>query len=194
MSDPARSPRDQKRYRTIVADPPWEMGSNRGFGARRDLPYPTMSLEEIAALPIPNVIAPEGYLFLWTTDRFLEDAFGLVRDWNLCRKQTLTWCKPPRGQGLGGLFAPTTEFVVVAQRVGPSGKSHRRNSTGVRVDRSHFDWPRGEHSVKPEAFMDLVERVALPPYLEMFARRARFGWDYYGDESLGTAEMPEAAA
>jgi len=26
------------------------------------------------------------------------------------------------------------------------------------------------------------------------ARKPRFGWDYWGDQSLGTAEMPEAAA
>jgi N6-adenosine-specific RNA methylase IME4 len=178
------------KYRTIVADPPWVMGTNRGWGSRRALPYDSMSCEEIGALPVPNLIEQEGYLFLWTTDRFLEDSFEIVRGWNLCRKQTVTWCKPPRGQGQGGLFAPTTEFVIVAQRVGPSGKSHRRNSTGHRIDRSHFEWPRGKHSEKPDAFLDLVEQVALPPRLEMFARRARFGWDYWGDESLGTAELP----
>ncbi len=52
-----------------------------------------------------------------------------------------------------------------------------------------------EHSAKPEGFMDLVERVSPEPRLEMFARRARLaGWDYWGDQSLGTAELPGAAA
>lgn len=184
-------------YRTIVADPPWPYDDGwRGWGLiseeRRALPYPAMTIEEIAGLPLPALIAREGYLFLWTTNRYVEQAYALARGWNLCPKQLLTWCKPPRGQGIGGLFAPTTEFVLVAQRVGPSGKSHQRNSTGDRVDRSHFEWPRQEHSRKPEAFLDLVEQVSPGPYLELFARRARFGWDYSGDESLGTAEMPEA--
>ena len=187
------------RYRTIVADPPWPYAEGfRGWGKtrsdRRDLPYPPMTLAEIAGLPVASLIDREGYLFLWTTNRHLEFAFGILRGWTLCPKQTLTWCKPPQGQGIGGLFAPTTEFVIVAQRVGPSGKSHQRNSTGERVDRSHFEWPRLTHSQKPEAFLDMVERVSPGPYLELFARRARFGWDYYGDESLGTAVFPEAAA
>lgn len=40
----------------------------------------------------------------------------------------------------------------------------------------------------------MVERVSPGPYVELFARRARFGWDYWGDQSLGTATMPESAA
>lgn len=174
------------RYRAIVADPPWDQGDFQGWGDRRDLPYEALELDAIKALPVRDLIASEGYVFLWTTNRHLEAAFAVARAWTLCPKQTLTWCKPPRGKGLGGLFATTTEFVVIAQRVGPSGKSHQRNSTGVRIDRSHFDWPRGEHSAKPDAFYDLVEQVAPGPYAELFARRARFGWDYpIGDQVLG---------
>jgi N6-adenosine-specific RNA methylase IME4 len=48
------------------------------------------------------------------------------------------------------------------------------------------------HSAKPDGFLDVVEQVSPGPYLELFARRARFGWDYYGDESLGTAHMEES--
>jgi N6-adenosine-specific RNA methylase IME4 len=63
-----------------------------------------------------------------------------------------------------------------------------------RAPSSWFNWPRTGHSAKPEAFLDMVEQVSPGPYVEMFARRARFGWDYWGDQSLGTAEMPEMAA
>jgi N6-adenosine-specific RNA methylase IME4 len=56
-----------------------------------------------------------------------------------------------------------------------------------------YQWPRGQHSAKPDAFYDLVEAVSPGPYLELFARRARFGWSYWGDESLGTADMPDTA-
>lgn len=59
-----------------------------------------------------------------------------------------------------------------------------------RCDTRWWTWPRGKHSEKPDAFYDLVEQVSPAPYVELFARRARFGWDYWGDESLGTAEMP----
>lgn len=180
------------RYRTIVADPPWRYDEgwpiNRGqnAGERIGLPYSSMTFEEIAALPIPSLIAKEGYLFLWTTSRYLEDAYRLVRGWKLRPRQVLTWCKPPVGTGPGGMFATTTEFVLVAQALDPKANARQRNTLGVKIDRSHFDWPRLAHSQKPEAFLDLVEQVSPGPRLEMFARRARFGWDYFGDESLGT--------
>lgn len=185
---------DAQRYPTIVIDPPWPYADGwRGWGQthadRTALPYPPMTLERIAALPVRELVANEGYVFLWTTNRYLEQSYGILRGWNLCPKQTLTWGKEPNGGGVGGLFATTTEFVVVAQRVGPSGKSHQRNSTGRRVDRSHFDWPRQEHSRKPEAFLDHVETVCLSPRLEMFARRNRLGWDTWGNQSLEHLEV-----
>jgi N6-adenosine-specific RNA methylase IME4 len=64
-------------------------------------------------------------------------------------------------------------------------------STGTWVAApTHFLWPRLPHSVKPDAFYDLVESVSPGPYVELFARRARLGdWSYWGNESLGTAEM-----
>jgi N6-adenosine-specific RNA methylase IME4 len=48
------------------------------------------------------------------------------------------------------------------------------------------------HSRKPEGFLDRIEQVSPGPYVELFARRSRFGWDTWGDESLQTAEMPAA--
>lgn len=68
----------------------------------------------------------------------------------------------------------------------------RKPATPVRgrIDTRWFTWPRGPHSAKPDAFYDLVEQVSSGPYLELFARRARFGWDYAGNESLNTVEIP----
>jgi hypothetical protein len=62
--------------------------------------------------------------------------------------------------------------------------------TFARAPGRWFRWRRGAHSAKPDAFVDLVEQVSPGPYLEVFARRARFGWDYAGDGSLGTVEIP----
>jgi hypothetical protein len=64
-----------------------------------------------------------------------------------------------------------------------------------RMDSTWWSWKRPYeggypvHSKKPDGFLDMVEQVSPGPYVELFARRARFGWDYWGDESLGTAEM-----
>lgn len=179
------------RYRTIVADPPWEMpvmigGANWAAGqrSRRPLPYPTMTLEEIKALPVQGLAQDDAHLYLWTVQRHLRDTFAVAEAWGFKPAVTLVWCKP-RGGFIGGAFFSNLEFVLYCRR-GSLPFSEKANS-------QWFDWPKGEHSAKPDAFLDLVEQVSPGPYLEMFARRARFGWDYWGNESLGTAEMPEAA-
>jgi N6-adenosine-specific RNA methylase IME4 len=152
-----------------------------------------MTLEEIRALPVASMIEPEGYLFLWTTSRYLEDAYAVLRHWTFRPRQIVTWCKEPRGKGPGGMFATTTEFVLIGQRIGPRSNARGQRTNGERVDTSWFLWPRGDHSQKPDAFLDLVEQVSPGPYVELFARRARFGWDYWGDESLGTAQLDAVA-
>ena len=179
------------RYRTIVADPPWQMarGSDyswrdgRPSGSRQTLAYGTMNNQAIAALPVRELAADDAHLFVWTTHRHLETAFQIVRAWGFDYVCTLTWCKAPHGWGPGGVFQSTTEFALYA-RIGRSGVEGQ-------IDRQWWTWPRGEHSAKPDAFLDLVESHFPAPRLEMFARRARFGWDYWGDQSLGTAELPE---
>jgi N6-adenosine-specific RNA methylase IME4 len=183
------------RYRTIVADPPWPYdGGWPGWGLtreqRRALPYPSMTLAEIKALPVGRWAEPEGYLFLWTTTRYLETAFEVARAWTFTPRQTVAWCKAPMGEGPGGMFATNIEFVVIAQRIGPRSHARGKRTNGLRIPTSWFQWPRGRHSRKPEAFLDLVEQVSPGPYLELFARPPhRLGWDVWGDESANTASL-----
>ncbi len=181
------------RYRTIVADPPWPVHQppewnygNPGGNPNRALPYSTMALDEIKGLPVVDLTEDDAHLYLWTINRYVEDAYDVARAWGFKPSTLLTWCKPRRGMGVGGAYALTTEHLLFARR--------GRGAFVEREGTTWFQWPRGKHSAKPDAFYDLVERVSPGPYLELFARRARFGWDYWGDESLGTAEMPEAAA
>lgn len=177
------------KYATIVADPPWavdwHMGRGVGRHGRDGLPYDTMTVEEICGLPVSQLSADAAHLWLWTTATFLWDAPRVVLSWGFRHSYTLTWAKP--GLGAGGRFRHTTEFLLFCER-GQQAPITRRDLP------THFLWPRGEHSAKPDAFYDLVEQVSPGPYVELFARRARFGWDYWGDQSLGTADLPEAAA
>ncbi len=146
------------------------------------LGYETMSVEAIAALPVCGLAQDDAHLYLWTTQRYLLDAHTIAKAWGFEPVKVLVWCKPPTGFSMGGIYGNSCEFVLFARRGTLAPKS--------RVARDWFEWPRrGGHSAKPEAFLDLVEQVSPGPYLEMFARRARFGWDYYGDESLGTAAI-----
>ena len=109
------------RYRTIVADPPWEMptgGPQSGFtpGAHTALPYQSMPWDTIASLPVRDVAAADCHLYLWTVNAHLEASYDLVRMWGFKPSQLLTWCKEPRGLGFGGAYVPTTEFVLFARR------------------------------------------------------------------------------
>jgi N6-adenosine-specific RNA methylase IME4 len=135
-----------------------------------------MSLAEIAGLPISDLSASDAHLYVWTVNAFLDQTYGLVQGWGFRTSQVLVWAKPPRGLGMGGAFTNTTEFVLFA----------RRGSLPPlrRVDTSWWNWSRGAHSAKPDAFLDLVEQVSPGPYLEMFARRQRLGWDTWGNEAL----------
>jgi N6-adenosine-specific RNA methylase IME4 len=180
------------RYRTIVADPPWPIAT-RGFSAnlhasgpdRNPCPYLTMTIEEIAALRVADLAAEDAHLYLWMPNQFLESSYRVARAWGFRPVTVLVWCKAPKGRGLGGTWASATEYVLFAKR-------GSLMATG-RHERNWWQWPRGGHSAKPEAFLDLVEQVSPGPYVEMFARRARFGWDYWGDQSLGTAQMGDVA-
>lgn len=181
------------RYATIVADPPWIYSEgSQGWGKRRPLPYETMTLEAIKALPVASLLEREGYLFMWTTNRYLERAFEVVRAWGCTPKQTLTWCKVPMGNGHGGMFATTTEFVIVAQNIREGTNAHGSRTNRDRVNTSWFQWPRSRHSQKPTAFMDIVQRVAPGPYLELFARTNRLGWDAWGNE-CASVDLPLCA-
>lgn len=178
------------RYRTIVADPPWALEWNMGIGEGRSgeagLPYAPMTLEAICGLPVGAMAERDAHLWLWTTATFLWDAPRVALSWGFRPTYTITWTKP--GLGAGGRFRHTTEFLIFAERGAQLPITRRDLPT-------HFLWPRGEHSTKPDAFYDLVESVSPGPYVELFARRARLGeWSYWGDQSLGTADMDRSAA
>ncbi len=195
------------RYRTIVADPPWRQAAGptgwdgrgndtrvaRLFGVKKasrsaPLAYPTMTVAEIAALPVADWAADDAHLYLWVTNRYIEASYGVARAWGFAPVTLLTWCKPPKGMGLGGAFVQTTEHCLFARR----GRDVRQS----RSDSTWHLWRRpgdvnrvSSHSAKPEAFLDLVEQVSPTPRLELFARRNRLGWDTWGDEALGGTEL-----
>lgn len=190
MAKPEVQESEPVRYRTIVADPPWRvhqppaLGQGAGFpkaGPNQALPYATMSLNEIAALPVPTLAADDAHLYVWTINRYVEATYRIVREWGFTPSTLLVWGKTPMGMGAGGAYALTTEYVLFA-RCG-------RGAYESRHPTSWWNWPRGAHSAKPEAFLDIVEQVSPAPRLEMFARRDRLGWDTWGNESLGSAEV-----
>jgi N6-adenosine-specific RNA methylase IME4 len=184
------------RYRTIVADPPWQYGSTQpGFtlgrvrgsrGVRRSaIPYPTLTIPEISALPVSDLAAEDAHLYLWTTNTHLRHGWDIVESWGFRYSTLLVWAKPPMGAAGFPAYPCHTEFVIFARR--------GRLPYVQRADRNWWAWSRSGHSAKPEAFLDLVEQVSPGPYLELFARRQRLGWDTWGDEALEHVSLEGAA-
>jgi N6-adenosine-specific RNA methylase IME4 len=181
------------RYATIVADPPWTYAEGWPVGRpalgvvndgrRTPLKYDAMSVKEIATLPVRDLADPSGcHLYLWTTNRYLPDAFGVVKAWGFRYSQLLVWAKTPMGCGPGGTFAQNAEYILFARR---GSLRHKR-----RLDSVWFNWPRtAKHSKKPEHFLDMVETVSPGPYLELFSRRHRLGWSVWGDQVQSSIEV-----
>lgn len=180
------------KYRTIVADPPWQYGLDNQMSNRTaEAFYDTMPTQGISQLSIPA--EDDAHLYMWVTNPVLSEqrlrggpnACAIARAWGFEPKTLLTWLKGEGGAGMGFFFRGDTEHVLFCVKGKlPIEASSRRSNV--------FRGKRGAHSEKPDAFYDIVEQVSPGPYLELFARRARFGWDYWGDESLQTADMPEA--
>lgn len=177
------------RYRTIVADPPWSYRVNTGVQGAVGEQYGTMTNAEIAALPVRDVVDDDAHIYMWVTNPRLftepHDECGpvdILRAWGFEYKTMLTWVKKP-GLGIGYYFRGDTEHVLFGTRgKAPIPASLRESNV--------FTAPRAGHSAKPDCFYDLVERISPAPRMEMFARRARLtGWDYWGNQSLGTAEF-----
>lgn len=241
-------------YSTIVADPPWPY-VDRPFtwrekaGVEDFLPYSTMTVPEIAAMPVFDISAVGSHLYLWTTNRYLWDARDIAIGWGFVPAQVLVWCKAPNGIPVGTFNSNSTEFVLFARRAVSEKRDvvragglikaareaagmnraelHRAvrggTPTGIvfrwedddslpneadwlalqrvlpalsdverpyvepppekevlRCERAWWEWPRGPHSAKPAAFLDIVERVSPGPYVELFARAPRLGWDSWG--------------
>ncbi len=177
------------KYRTIVVDPPWnytnhwkrkeewdsktgrmfKTGTARGAATQ----YACMSLDQIAAFPIGEWAEDDAHLYLWTTNAFILDAKPIIEAWGFEYKTKITWIK--KGLGMGMYYRNTTEDALFAVR--GSLKCLRRDVP------THLIASRGRHSEKPAAFYDMVQSMSPGPYLDVFARKHRFGWDAFGHEA-----------
>ena len=165
--------------RTVMADPPWwpKLHANtkgRTAGRYRAGPqryYKLLTIEQITALR-PET-APKAHLWLWVINQHIDWGYTVARAWGFEPQQMLTWCNPGFGTGQ---FQSNTEHVLLCRKGGPTG-----NAFG-KTGGTHFTWPRGRHSEKPDAFYELVADTWDGPYAELFSRKRRAGWMQYGDE------------
>lgn len=191
------------KFSTIVADPPWEVKAgpsgapytldengvqrwDRISRPTRLLAYPTMSVAEIAALRVPA--ADDAHLYLWTINRYVDEAFDVVKAWGFRYSTLLTWAKRPMGGGLGGCYGISSEYVLFCRR-GALSATGRQKGTWFNWKRPYDERGKPKHSAKPPEFFEMVERVSPGPYLEMFARQKRPGWAAWGNQVDSDVEI-----
>ncbi|MDR2451030.1 MAG: S-adenosylmethionine-binding protein [Candidatus Accumulibacter sp.] len=178
----------QGRFGAILADPPWQFHNRTGKMApehKRLSRYPTLTLNEIKAIPVAAVAAPAGHLYLWTPNALLAEGLAVMQAWGFTYKSNLVWHKirkdgGPDGRGVGFYFRNVTELVLFGVR------GNLRTLPPGRRQVNFLATRKREHSRKPDELYGIVESCSPGPYLELFARQRREGWEHWGNE------VPEA--
>lgn len=185
------------RYRVILADPPWcyddKIRMSDGTARSSDDHYSTMTVQEICDFDIPETTM-DAFLFLWVTNPFLLDGSGsrVCQEWGFKPKQLITWVKgrlvdnsktDPESLfdlvvnvGLGHYTRGVTEHLILGVKGSPKWLIKDRAVPNLMLS------PRRRHSAKPPEQYVLIERLVDGPYVELFARERRSGWDAQGLE------------
>lgn len=169
-------------YSTIVADPPWPFVWGGGPGGRRaratPMVYSLATIAEIASMPVVDLAAVDCTLFMWATREVYRegDAAHVARAWGFEPCGDLIWDKP--NLGAGAWPRPTHEPILIARRGHPPTPTDRAFRSVQQWKQSYTTGKT--HSVKPSGFGDAVEANFPGPYVELFARQPRLGWDHWG--------------
>lgn len=173
----------EKRYQIIYADPPWEVKKMKRETRPNqvNMDYPTMSLEEIKALPVKNITEDNATLWLWTTQAYLPKAFEVMKEWGFKYQRTITWDKK-NGMCFHG-FHHRTEFLLFGYK-GKCIELYRKGKAFPTIVQERS----ARHSEKPQIFRDLIMPFGKTR-IELFAREKTEGWDVWGNEIPNDVEI-----
>lgn len=166
------------KFRIIYADPPWsyndkcDAGSVQSGGCEKH--YPSMTISELCAMPIKNMIEQDSVLFLWVTSPLLFECLPIIEAWGFEYKTSFVWDKVKHN--MGHYNSVRHEFLLVCTRGSCLPDEKKLFDSVISVERT-------SHSVKPECFREMIE--TLYPHgkrLELFARRKTEGWEGFGNE------------
>lgn len=184
---PNTPPLPMGEYSLIVADPPWSYHLRESDQTHRNrTPYPTMTDDDILAMPVGAIAAEDAYLLMWVTNNHLELGFQVVKAWGFEFKSLHTWVKVTKDRskiryGIGHYGRNATEHFIVARR----GKAKTWTALGLTDIPTAFHAPIGEHSEKPEEFFTVADRLGDAiggSRIELFARSPRDDWESWGAE------------
>lgn len=144
---------------------------------------PTLTLDEIAGLPVSKITTSTAHLYLWIPNALLPEGLAVMRAWGFTYKSNIVWHKVRKdggsdGRGVGFYFRNVTEMVLFGVR----GKNARTLAPGRRQVNLVATRKR-EHSRKPDELYPLIEACSPGPYLELFARGARENWVAWGNQA-----------
>jgi len=171
------------KFGTILADPPWRFANRTGKMApehKRLSRYSTMTFQEINELPVVQLALPQSHLYLWIPNALILEGLEVMRRWGFTYKTNIVWHKirkdgGPDGRGVGFYFRNVTELVLFGVR------GHLRTSQPGRKQVNILLSRKREHSRKPDELYPVIEACSPGPYLELFARHKREGWQQWGN-------------
>jgi N6-adenosine-specific RNA methylase IME4 len=175
-----------RRFGTILADPPWRFQNSTGKVApehKRLSRYATMTLSEIAGLPVAEVSNNIAHLYLWVPNALLPQGIEVLNAWGFTYKSNLVWHKVrkdggPDGRGVGFYFRNVTELILFGVR----GKNARTLPPGRRQV-NFLATRKREHSRKPDEQYEIIESCSPGPRIELFGRGTRQGWTTWGSQA-----------
>lgn len=175
-----------KKFATILADPPWQFQNRTGKVApehKRLNRYGTMELADICALPVNEISDDPAHLYLWVPNALLPEGLQVLESWGFRYVSNIIWEKVrkdggPDGRGVGFYFRNVTEVLLF----GVKGKNARTLQPGrsqVNIIRSQ----KREHSRKPDEQYPIIEGCSWGPRIELFSRGVRKGWTVWGNQA-----------
>lgn len=166
------------KYPIIYADPPWRY-ENPPIGATSraiENHYPTMTLEEICALPVGELATADAMLYMWATAPKLAECFEVIRAWGFEYRTNMVWDKEKIGMGYHARNQHEILLICKRGEIPPPAAGTQPSSV--------YREARGVHSAKPLFFYEMIE-AAYPqlPKMELFCRTPREGWAVWGNQS-----------
>lgn len=175
-----------RRFKTILADPPWQFQNRTGKMApehKRLNRYGTLTLDDIKKIPVAAAAEETSHLYMWVPNALLPEGLEVMKAWGFGYKSNIVWHKLRKdggsdGRGVGFYFRNVTELLLFAVR----GKNARTLQPG-RTQVNYIGTRKREHSRKPDEQYRLIQSCSPGPFLELFARGRRPGWTIWGDQA-----------
>lgn len=176
-----------KKYKIIYADPPWAYRNMGNIQATANEHYSTMSNEDICNLPVGGVADDNSILFLWATFPKMQEALDVIKAWGFEYKTVgFVWIKKNKNLsnffGVGWYTKSNAEVCLI----GVKGKSPKISNSISQI----IETVRERHSQKPAIVREkIVEFCGDIKRIELFARQKTEGWDVWGNEVKGSADL-----